>query len=532
MSASVLPDGSLLALVREINEQQQTLALRESEHKLGTLFESLPIGISVLNANREIIFENSALARILDIHVRDLLGGKYQDRQYLQADSRPMPCEAFPSTRALKEQKAIHDVEIGIITEAGRLLWTSVSAIPLPYPDWNVLIVTIDITERKQMEAQRQEAERTKAHLAAIVESSEDAIISKSLKGLITSWNQGAEKIFGYKTAEIIGQPILRLIPPDRLDEEADILRRISRGEQIDSFETIRLNKAEQPIHVSITISPIKNREGQVVGASKIARDISARILAEQEVRRLNDELEQRVMQRTAQLTAVIKELESFTYTISHDLRAPIRAIDSFSHILLHQYGAVLGEEGQRMIGIVRSDAQRMGQLIDDLLQLSRLGRIKLQPTKLDMKEMVLAVFNSLIASETPGQIDFRLGELPPAFGDPTQIGQVWQNLLTNAIKFSAKQDQPVIEVGGSLEGNEVRYYVRDNGIGFDMRYADKLFDVFQRLHSQKEFKGTGVGLAIVYQAVQRNGGRVWAESSLNQGATFYFTLPTQGDSG
>ena len=530
INASVLHDGTLIANIREIDEQQQTRALRESEKKLRTLFESLPIGISVLDADRNIIFENSTLARILDIRLRDLLQGHYQSRRYMSQDGSPMTVETFPSSRALKENRAVYDVEIGIITERGQMIWTSVSAIPLSFPDWNVLIVTTDITERKQIEAQRQEADRNKAYLAAIVTTSEDAIVSKDLDGIITSWNHGAEKIFGYTAAEMIGQPIVRLIPPDRISEEEEILRHLRLGKQVRTFETIRLNKKGEPIHVSVTISPIKDRDGRVVGASKIARDNTERIKAEEEILRLNNELEQRVIERTAQLTAANKEMEAFTYTVSHDLRAPLRAINGFSAMLLRDYESALGEEGSRLARIVRSEAQRLGQLIDDLLNLSRLGRTKLQPIHLDMEALVLNVFKSLSAAESASDIDFRLNELPPAYGDPTQIRQVWQNLLSNAIKFSAKRTMPIIEVGGSLQGNEVCYYVQDNGIGFDMRYANKLFDVFQRLHSQQEFTGTGVGLAIVYQAVHRNGGHIWAESHLNEGATFYFTLRKQGD--
>jgi len=256
-----------------------------------------------------------------------------------------------------------------------------------------------------------------------------------------------------------------------------------------------------------------------------LGREVEVRKQAERELRKLNEELERRVVERTAQLESAVKELEAFSYSVSHDLRAPLRAIDGFTRILVEDYGPSLDVEGKRVCAVISENTRRMGQLIDDLLAFSRLSRADMQPIPIDMEALANSAFHQLTTPESRGRIDFRLGALPPAVGDPTLIGQVWLNLLSNALKFSSKQERAVVEVGGRQSEGESIYYVRDNGAGFDMRYAGKLFGVFQRLHSESEFEGTGVGLAIVQRAIYRHGGRVWAEGEVDGGATFYFTL-------
>jgi len=270
----------------------------------------------------------------------------------------------------------------------------------------------------------------------------------------------------------------------------------------------------------------VKDKTGQVSQYVGVAWDITDRKQAEEKVRNLNAELEQRVVQRTAELEATNQELEAFSYSVSHDWRAPLRAISGYVNMLIEDNEKQLDEEGRRKLNLVRAEAAHMSQLIDDLLAFSRTGRQSMQLAEIDMRELAQKVFDEC-AAQAPGRnIRFKLHPLPLAQGDLALLHQVWVNLISNAIKYSRPKDAAVIEIGGRTEGGELLYYVKDNGVGFDMDYVQKLFGVFQRLHSSEEFEGTGVGLALVQRIIHRHDGRVWAEGKLNEGATFFFTLP------
>jgi signal transduction histidine kinase len=252
----------------------------------------------------------------------------------------------------------------------------------------------------------------------------------------------------------------------------------------------------------------------------------------QEELRQLNAQLEERVTERTEQLAAANKELESFSYSVSHDLRAPVRAIVGFSKLLAEHHETALDDEAKRKLGIVRSEAARMGTLIDDLLAFSRLGRQSLQMRNVDMEELVKLNFEQLKVQQPEARHELKLGHLPQAMGDRSLLAQVWINLLSNAMKFSGKKESPTIEVNAISDAKEHTYFVRDNGAGFDPRYGAKLFGVFQRLHDQSDFPGTGVGLALVHRIITRHGGQVWAEGEPGVGATFYFTLPRSTSDG
>ncbi len=357
--------------------------------------------------------------------------------------------------------------------------------------------------------------------LAAIVDSSDDAILSIDLKGIVTAWNKAGERVFGYAAAEVVGKPMSMLFPPERLGEEDEILSRIQRGERVEHFETVRLCKDGKSIDVSVTISAVRDAAGAIVGASKIARDITERKRAEQEIQRLYDELGRRLIQ----LEAANKELEAFTYSVSHDLRAPLRHIGGFSKILTEEFASSLPEEAQRHLQRIEEGTRRMGLLIDDLLNLARVGRYDLRLQVTGLKSVVEEVMGSLKSDLADRKVEWKIGNLPYVECDAALMKQVFQNLQSNALKFTRPRTKAVIEVGQEQQNSATVVYVRDNGVGFSMKYAEKLFGVFQRLHRAEDFEGTGVGLATVQRIIQKHGGRIWAEAELDKGATFYFTL-------
>jgi signal transduction histidine kinase len=280
---------------------------------------------------------------------------------------------------------------------------------------------------------------------------------------------------------------------------------------------------------VGVLATAFNSMLAEIDSRTKTLEESNERLLtAEQSLRTLNAELEERVALRTSQLEAANKDLEGFSYSVSHDLRAPIRAIGGFCTLLTKDHGPQLDAEAQRKLGVIKGEAERMGALIDDLLAFSRLGRKALQPAEIDMRDLASTAYKRLLNGHTDHSIDFRIGTLPHATADRSLLEQVWVNLLSNAIKFSGKKDAPVVEVGAIAEEREYVYFVRDNGAGFDPRYAAKLFGVFQRLHDAVEFPGTGVGLALVQRIVVRHGGRVWADSKPGEGATFHYTLPKE----
>jgi len=577
-----------------------------------------------------------------------------------------------------------------------------------------------DITRRVQREAAAK-------RLVSIVESSQDAIIGKTLEGIVTSWNKGAERMYGYTAEEMVGRPIGLLAPQDQPSEIEDILRKLARGERTVDFETVRVGKDGSLIDVSLTVSPIRANDGTVIGASTVARDITHRkreeaqrdalldaerdaraqaeaaradaeeakerltflteasavlagsldyaatldrlaslavswladwclietlqpdgllapaavahrdpdrldwlrrllvevpsiptrpmgpasvirtgrpelyaeitdellataaldqrtldalremnlasvmvipllsraqvvgavtlvssdrartfrpedmALAEElalhatlaidkaklymEAETLATELEHRVAERTAELEASNRELEAFSYSVSHDLRAPLRAIDGFSRILLKDFGSEVPGQAREYLEIVREGAQQMGRLIDDLLAFARLGRQSLSKQRVDPTQIVHRVLEQLRTDMEGLDVEVRIGDLPPCHADPSLLQQVFVNLLANALKFTRTRSPAMIEIGSSVDHGHTAYFVKDNGVGFDMRFADKLFGVFQRMHRAEDYEGTGVGLAIVQRVVHRHGGRVWAEAESDAGATFSFTL-------
>jgi PAS domain S-box-containing protein len=366
-----------------------------------------------------------------------------------------------------------------------------------------------DITERKRAEQQR-------GRLAAIVDSSADAIIGKTLDGVITSWNQGAHRIFGYSAAEIVGESISLLLPPGRESEEPMIQDVVARGE-VKQFDTVRRRKDGRDIDVSLTISPVSDATGHVVGISKVARDITDRKCAEIALAQAKDTAE-----------AASRELEAFSYSVAHDLRAPLRGMNGFAQLLLDSYRDKFDAEGQDWLQEILRNAQTMGALIDALLSLARVTRSGLKRESVDISAVARAMVAELRATEPQRAVEVVIQDPLRADLDPVLARVLVDNLVGNAWKFTCRVPVARIELGATEKDGALAFFLRDNGAGFDMAFADKLFAPFQRLHTVAEFPGTGIGLATVQRIIHRHGGRIWAEGAVDHGATFYFTFPAR----
>jgi len=337
--------------------------------------------------------------------------------------------------------------------------------------------------------------------------------------------NEAFERITGYSSAEAVGRSPRMLQGALTRREELDRVRAALQHNLPVRVELINYTKSGKPYWIEMQIAPLADERGTVTHLVAVEHDITDRKHAEEALRNLNEDLEQRVESRTTQLQLALQDQEAFAYTVSHDLRAPLRAIGGFATLLETTQADRLDERGRHLLGRVNANIARMAELIDGVLEVSRIGRTALNPVRIDMRELVCGVAAELRESY-PQAPELELGELPEAPGDPLLLRQVWQNLLSNACKFSAGAAQPHVRVEGRREGEWLRYSVSDNGVGFDPAYADKLFGLFERLHEQSEFPGTGVGLMIVRRAIERHGGTVSGSSGPGGGATFSFTLP------
>ncbi|MDZ8259096.1 AAA family ATPase [Nostoc sp. ChiQUE01b] len=374
--------------------------------------------------------------------------------------------------------------------------------------------------------AERQRAEKDRDRLITILEASTDHIGMATPQGNVFWNNTQARKLAGIPLdADITTMNIPKYHPQWALEiiQNQGIPAAIQNGIWVG--ESALLGGDGREIPVSQMIIAHKATDGSLEYFSTIMRDISALKAVEAEVRQLNAELEERVIQRTEQLQAANKALEAFSYSVSHDLRAPLRAIVGFARMMQEDYGEQLDAEGNRYLKIVRENAKRMGELIDDLLNLSRLDRKEMSRQPVLPNDIIQHVLSDLAPDLQGRQIEFAIADLPICQADPSLLKQVWINLLSNAIKYTRYKSPAYIQVGYEVMNGEGVYFIRDNGAGFDMRYADNLFGVFQRLHREQEFAGTGIGLAIVQRIIQRHSGRIWAEAAIDQGATFYFTL-------
>ena len=359
----------------------------------------------------------------------------------------------------------------------------------------------------------------------ALIEHSSDAIAVIDPDHRIRYLSPSVETVEGYSPAELVGDTCLANTHPDDVERVRGFVRQaVAHPGRAIPCSWRRRHKDGRWLWLEGVATNLLD-DPAVGGIVTNYRDVSERRRAEQEIQKLNAQLEQRVARRTAQLQAANQELAAFAYSVSHDLRAPLRAIDSFSKILQEDHGGRLDAEGQRLLGVLRTSTARMNRMIEDILAYSQASGAEPAQRLVNMSALVCATVQELEVAAVGRKLSFAIGGLPPARADGAMMQRVWTNLIDNAIKYTGQRPEARIEIGARAGVGETQYYVRDNGAGFDMRDRGKLFGVFQRLHGT-EFSGTGVGLAIVQRIVGRHGGRVWAESSPGEGACFHFSLP------
>ncbi|WP_081580343.1 PAS domain S-box protein [Methanobacterium formicicum] len=646
------------SVIRDISDRQKAEeSLQESERKWRTLFETLPVGVSVLDKERNVVYHNPSLGKILGLSKDDLISKKFANRKYVYSNMKELSFDEIPSNKAFNEKKLVHE-EIGVIKEDNSIIWTMVSATPLPFSDLSVIIVTSDITARRNIE------EDLKRH-AALLDVSYEAIFSWNFEDGILSWNQGAETLYGYNKKESIGlnsHNLLKTEFPMDLNEFIEKLKKdkiwsgelvhtrkdgkriivesrlqlieensgekvvietnrditdrkkseIKLKETLDNLEEIveertkelelandynrnlietsldplvtigpdgritDVNKATEKVtgylrgelvgtdfadyftepekaekgyqqvfqyglvrdypleirHKDGTLTPVlynasiyRDGSGEVVGVFAAARDITERKKAEKELREYWENLEEEVKLRTEELAKSNAELEQFAYVASHDLREPLRMITSFLQLLDRRYSGQLDGDAHEFINFAVDGAKRLDKMIIDLLEYSRIANKEMMFSEVDFEKVMEQVNLNLNIIIYENNAEVTYDYLPKrVMADESQMIVLFQNLVGNAIKYRSNEE-PKIHISAQKEKKFFIFKVKDNGIGMESKYLERIFTIFQRLHTHNEYEGSGIGLSIAQRIVHQHGGEIWVESQQGKGSTFFFTI-------
>jgi PAS domain S-box-containing protein len=523
-NASIYRDASgkamgVFAAARDVTVQKKAeKELRKSEKKYRSLFENMMEGYALCKMLYndkgipvDILYEevNPTFYKLTGF--KNVVGHKFSEVYPGRMEKHPELLETYSKVIATGKGEKIENY----VEQLN--MWMAISI--YPFDKDHFTSVFEDITDRKENEKALQQAS---LYNRSLIEASLDPLVTISPEGKITDVNQATIKVTGVEKSKLVGTDFSNYFT-EPCKAKSGYQSVFEEGFVTDYPLTIR-NSNGKLTEVLYNASVYEDVSGKILGVFAAARDVTAQKHAEEQLHKLNTTLEEKVKERTFQFETVNKELEAFTYSVSHDLRSPLRAVNSYSQILCEDYSERLGDDGKLILENIKYNTVKMGKLIDELLAFSRLGRKQLERTEIDMNELVNEVLDELNKS-VEHHAEIKPGQLPTVKADQTLMHQVMLNLISNAVKYSSKKEKPAIEICAEENEGKTVFAVKDNGVGFDMRFADKLFGVFQRLHSEKEFEGNGVGLAIVKRIINKHGGEVWGTAEENKGANFYFTL-------